>query len=84
MLLASNEGVAKIYKLRPDRVLLVNEETGHERYVKTGFLFSQIMVPIPTKELSELFPPRKEGGLLGGHKGTSERLRGTAQPLLPR
>jgi hypothetical protein len=29
----------------------------------------------PTKELLELFPPRKEGGLLGGHKGTSEPIK---------
>jgi hypothetical protein len=79
MLLASNEDVERIYGLRPVRGSLVNEETGDERCLKTGFLFSQITVP--TKELFELFPPRKEGGLLGGHKGTSEPIkRGGGRP----
>ena len=73
MLLASDKDVERIYGLRPDRAFLVNKRTGDERYLKTGFLFPKITVP--TKELFELFPPRKEGGLLGDQKETSKRIK---------
>jgi hypothetical protein len=77
--LGSNEDVQRIYKLRPDRAFLVNEETGDERCLKTGFVFSQITVP--TKELFELFPPHNEGELVGHQKEPSERTKGVGGRL---
>jgi hypothetical protein len=69
-LLVSNESVDRYYDLPPNTGSRVNEQTGEEWNLEAGYLFSQITVP--TKKLFELFPPRKEGGLLGGQRETSQ------------
>ena len=68
--MSSEPGAGQYYDLPPNNIWWENEQTGEEGKIEAGYLFSQITVP--TEELLELFPPRKEGGLLGSQKQTSQ------------